>query len=176
MYLKDLADRLIFGEISVAEWQLEMKEFIRTIHREATIVAYGGIENVTQAAWGYEGYLVKLQYQYLDKFAADIRANPSAWMNGRLYVRMDLYRKAEWGTFEQMIRFQKKQEGWTEEKRDLGEADHCAGCLEQAGLGWQPINTLEPIGSQDCATNCHCVYQYRKPDGNGDWIYDKGNA
>lgn len=175
MFLKDLADSFIAGEISIAEWQMQMKDFIRTIHREATIVAYGGIENVTQAAWGYEGYLVKQQYQYLDQFAADIRANPAAWRNGRLYVRMDLYRKAEWGTFEQMLRFQKRQDGWTEELRALGEADHCTGCLEQAGQMWQPIGTLEPIGSQDCATNCHCVFEYRKPDGKGGWLYDKGN-
>jgi hypothetical protein len=174
-FLPDLADQLVSGQIGVPEWQMQMKEFIRVIHREAAVIACGGVENMTQAAWGYEGYLVKLQYQYLDQFAADILANPAAWRNGRLLVRMELYQKAEWGTFEQMLKFLKRQEGWTEEARMLGTADHCPGCLEQASLKWQPIGTLEWIGSQQCSTNCHCVFHYRKPDGNGGWIYDNGN-
>ena len=174
MFLKDLADQLISGQISRAEWQMQMREYIRVTHRMAAITAYGGMENMTQAAWGYEGYLVKLQYQYLDKFAADIEANPSAWMNGRLLVRMQLYQKAEWGTFEQMLRFQKRQEGWTEERRDLGRADHCKGCLEQAAKLWQPIGTLDWIGAEECSTNCHCIFHYRKPNGSGGFIYDTG--
>lgn len=174
MNLKLLADRLISGDITIPEWQIEMKEYIRTTHRMAVELVYGGVGSVPPAAWGYEGYLVKLQYQYLDKFVEDIRGNPSAWMNGRLFVRMDLYRKAEWSVLEQLQRFKMQRDGWTQERRELGEADHCSGCLEQAGKGWQPINTLPWIGSQECSTNCHCVFWYRKPDGVGGWVLEKG--
>lgn len=160
-YLSDLAKRLISKTITAAEWQAEMRDYIRTIHREAVLVVYGGRENVTQSAWGYEGYLVKEQYKYLDGFMKDILENPEYWMNGRLLARMRLYENAEWATFEAMVRFQKLQDGFREERRKLGVADHCSGCLQQAGLGWQPIGTLEPIGSQQCATNCHCVFDYR---------------
>lgn len=173
MSLEELARRLIAREISIAQWQIEMREFIRTIHREAALVAAGGVENMTPATWGYLGYLVKQQYQFLDGFAADIMNNPQAWLNGRLLVRMQLYKQAEWATFEAMLRFMKRQEGWTEERRRLGVADHCPGCLEQAGQGWQPINTLAPIGSQQCTTNCHCVFLYRRPSPTGGWIYDE---
>lgn len=172
MFLEDLAQQLIDKKISLAQWQIAMREYIRTIHRQAAIVSAGGIQNMTPALWGYEGYLVKLQYQYLDGFVADIIANPSAWLNGRLLVRMKLYGQAEWSTFEQMVRFQKRLEGWTEERRSLGVADHCEGCLQQSSLGWRQINALETIGSQQCATNCHCVFLYRKPNGTGGYIYE----
>lgn len=160
-FLSNLAARLISKNITLAEWQAEMREYIRTIHREAVLIVYGGRDNVPQSAWGYEGYLVKLQYQYLDGFVQDILSNPDAWMNGRLLTRMKLYQQAEWSAFEAMVRFKKMQEGYTEERRVLGVADHCPGCLQQAGLGWRPIGTLEPIGSQDCVTNCHCIFEYR---------------
>lgn len=173
MFLEDLAQKLINGEISLAQWQIEMKAFIRVLHREAALVAVGGADNMTPVLWGYLGYLVKLQYQYLDGFAADILKNPQAWMNGKLLVRMGLYKQAEWGTFEQMVRFMKKMEGWTEERRMLGVADHCTGCLEQAGLGWQPINILAPIGSQQCSTNCHCIFVYRKSNLLGGYVLDE---
>lgn len=172
MSLKDLADQLNAGQITLAEWQMQMREFIRMTHRMAAITAMGGVENMTQAAWGYEGYLVKLQYRFLDGFAADIAANPEAWRNGRLLVRMNLYKKAEWGTFEQMLRFYKRQEGFTEERRFLGTADHCPGCLRQSALGWRPIGTLDWIGSEECSTNCHCVFHYRQPNGAGGFILD----
>ena len=174
MFLEELANHLISGQLSLAEWQMQMRDFIRTTHRMAAITAYGGIENMTQAAWGYEGYLVKLQYQFLDNFAEDIKNNPAAWLNGRLLVRMGLYAKAEWGTFEQMLRFQMRQQGFTEERRYLGQADHCPGCLIQASKGWQPIGTLDFIGSEECSTNCHCVFHYRQPDGMGGYVFDTG--
>lgn len=172
--LEDLALRLIEGQISINQWELEMREFIRVTHREAVITAMGGIENMTPAAWGFEGALVKKQYQYLNGFVEDILVNPKAWMNGRLLARMKLYENAGWSSFEEVVRWRKKNEGWTEERRDLGEADHCDGCLEQAKLGWKPIGTLPPIGSQDCVTNCHCVFWYRKLGLNGVYIYDNG--
>lgn len=172
MSLEELANKLINGEITLAQWQMAMRDMIRTISREAAIIAAGGRENMTPAMWGYLGYLVKEQYGFLDDFAAAIAAAPLAWLNGRLLVRMQLYQQAEWATFEQMLRFVKRQEGWTEERRQLGVADHCPGCIEQASLQWKPIGTLEPIGSQQCSTNCHCIFVYRKPDGRGGYIYE----
>lgn len=161
MNLKDLARRLIDGQISIADWQAEMRGMIRTIHREATAIALGGMENVTQSMWGYEGSLVKKQYRFLDGFAADIAANPEQWLNGRLYERMRLYSQAEWGTFEAVLKRQAQMEGKTEERRVLGQADHCPDCVDYAKRGWQPIGTLPPIGDSVCVTNCHCIFEYR---------------
>lgn len=164
MNLEQLAQQLIDGQITVAQWESSMREFIRTIHREAAGIAMGGMQNVTQSQWGYVGSLVKKQYAYLDNFAQDIISNPNAWLNGRLLVRMNLYERAAWGTFEQMIRRQMSAMGFDEERRVLGMADHCPGCLEQASRGWQPIGTLDGIGEEECVTNCHCVFEYRKKE------------
>lgn len=161
MNLQDLAQRLIDGNIGLPEWQAEMRGMIRTIHRQATITALGGAENVAQSMWGYEGSLVKKQYQFLDNFAADIAKNPEAWLNGRLLQRMRLYAQAEWGTFEAVLKRRAQMDGATEERRVLGIADHCPDCLEYAKRGWQPIGTLPPIGDSVCVTNCHCVFEYR---------------
>lgn len=162
MNLEQLAQQLIDGQITVAQWQASMREFIRVTHREAAGIAMGGVENVTQSQWGYVGSLVKKQYAYLGNFAQEILDNPSAWLNGRLLVRMRLYERAAWGTFEQMIRRQLQSMGYDQERRVLGMADHCPGCLEQARRGWQPIGTLDAIGEEECVTNCHCIFEYRK--------------
>ena len=121
--LELLAQQLIDGTITLEMWQAGMRDFIRVLHREAAIIAVGGAENMTPALWGYEGYLVKQQYAFLDGFAADIAANPEAWLNGRLLARMQLYGRAEWGTFEEIVKRKKISEGYTEERRVLGRAD-----------------------------------------------------
>lgn len=48
MNLEEIALKLISGDINLVEWELEMREFIRTTHRTAVIAAMDGVENVTQ--------------------------------------------------------------------------------------------------------------------------------
>lgn len=151
-----LAQSLIDGKITIAQWQTGMRDIIRVIHREATILAYGGAQNVTPSVWGYLGSLVKKQYRFLDNFADEIAANPEAWLNGRLFIRMEMYGKADFNTFELMLQRKAQLEGKTEERRVLGVADHCDCCVEQAAQGWQPIGTLRDIGDCTCLTNCRC--------------------
>jgi len=162
MNLDELAQQLISGKISLIQWESAMREMIRDTFRTAAIEASGGIQNMTPSKWGYEGYLVKLQYQYLDKFTKDIQENPSAWLNGRLGVRMRLYELAGRGAQEQITRHEMEKAGFDEESRKLGASDHCAGCVEQDGRGWQPIGTLDPIGAEECSTRCYCSFEYRK--------------
>ena len=161
MNLALLAQSLIGGQVTVAEWELQMREYIRVIHTEAAALACGGWENVTPSMWGYVGSLIKKQYAYLHQFALDIQADPAYWLNGRLLVRMEMYKRAEWGTFEAVLQRLALMSGKTEERRVLGVADHCDDCLSAAGQGWQPIGTLPPIGNSQCKTNCHCTFDYR---------------
>jgi hypothetical protein len=144
MNLEALAQQLVDGKITVAQWQAAMREYIRIIHVDAAAIAMGGRQNVTQSQWGYIGSLIKKQYAYLDNFVQDILDNPQAWLNGRLFVRMQLYERAAWGTFEQVIRRQMEAMGYDEERRVLGMADHCfvTGTLVKTPSGDKPIEKI----------------------------------
>jgi len=159
--LPTLANDLINGTVTLSEWTISMREYIRIIHTEAAALACGGWENVTPSMWGYVGSLIKKQYQFLDQFALDIQTNSTYWLNGRLLVRMEMYSRAEWGTFESVLQRLAIMSGKTEERRVLGVADHCDDCLSAAGQSWQPIGTLPLIGNSQCKTNCHCTFEYR---------------
>lgn len=161
MNMPGLAQSLISGQITVGEWELQMREYIRVIHTNAAAIACGGWENVTPSMWGFVGSLIKKQYAYLHQFALDIQSNPAYWLNGRLLVRMGMYQKAEWGTFEAVLQRLALMSGKTEERAVLGDADHCPDCLDRHSQGWQPIGTLPRIGDSQCRTNCHCTFDYR---------------
>ena len=158
-HLDDLANQLRNREISLADWQLQMRNEIRNMHNAAAMVAKGGREQMTYADWGRTGRELRNQYAYLDKWAAQI-ANGEAPLNGNLNRRARLYGDAARGTYEQQRRAMAGEKGNDEEMRILHAKESCKGCIEFAGY-WAPIGDLPKIGSQDCSTNCLCTFEYR---------------
>lgn len=168
--MNTLTQNLIDSQISLAEWEAGMLEQIKLAHTASAAASRGGWAQMSQADWGAAGRMIRDQYDYLRNFAEEI-ASGKQKLNGTALVRTDLYADAARGTFEQMRRrYEKLMNGMTEEKRVLGIADHCPGCLTQAEIGWQPIGTLDPIGAEECVTRCHCRFIYRKMGGDGKWI------
>ncbi len=158
--IRMITERLQVGEISLSEWQVGMAQEIRVLHAASYASARGGWAQMSQADWGACGALVKKQYQFLQGFADDIASGAQS-MDGRLLVRADLYAQAGRGTFEEARRRSERlRHGAIFEIRVLGAADHCNGCLEQAAKRWQPIGTLDPIGAEECSTNCHCHFEF----------------
>lgn len=162
-----LSQQLIDGSISLADWQTGMMEQIKISHTAATAAANGGWVQVSPSDWGTAGAEIKAQYQYLQNFANQIASGEQP-LDGRLLVRSDMYADAARGTFEE-IRFKSMvAEGMEEEIRDLESgADHCDGCLEQAGH-WEPIGTLDRIGDEECGVRCKCNFRYRRMV-DGEW-------
>lgn len=172
--MNGITQQLIDKQVSLAEWQSVMMEQIKLSHTAAAAASRGGWAQMSQSDWGAAGRMIRDQYEYLRNFADEIASGKQA-LDGRALVRADLYGDAARGTFEQMRRrYEQQQNGMQEEIRILGEADHCPGCLEQAGLGWQPIGTLDPIGAEECITRCHCTFKYRKVGSNGEWVVSEG--
>jgi hypothetical protein len=164
-----VSQQLIDGEISLAGWQTEMLSQIKISHVAAGAAAGGGWAQMSQSDWGAVGQLVREQYDFLRRFAGQI-ADGTQPLDGRLLVRSDMYGDAARGTYEamrtrMMIAAGYEEEGW---ELDPG-ADHCSGCLEQAGMGWVAIGELDDIGSQDCQVRCRCTKIYRRRDERGEW-------
>jgi hypothetical protein len=158
--LDALANQLRNREISLADWQLQMRAEMRNMHNAAAMVAKGGREQMTHADWGRTGRELRSQYEYLDKWAADI-ASGKAPLDGRFNVRAKLYGNAARGTYEQERRAVAADKGNDEEMRILNAKESCQGCISYAGY-WAPIGTLPRIGSQDCRSNCLCSWSYRR--------------
>lgn len=151
--IENITQSLIDGDINVTEWRSGMAREIKIMHAASAAAAKGGWAQMSPADWGREGSLVKKQYQWLDNFAQEIVSGKQP-LDGRAMQRARMYAQAGRGTFEEIRRNEHKTMGYTEERRVLGAAEHCPGCVEQASLGWQPIGTLDPIGAEQCRTFC----------------------
>lgn len=158
--LDALANQLRNREISLADWQLQMRAEMRNMHNAAAMVAKGGREQMTHADWGRTGRELRSQYEYLDKWAAQI-ANGEAPLDGRFNARAKLYGNAARGTYEQERRAVAADKGNDEEMRILHAKESCNGCKTYSGY-WAPIGDLPKLGTQDCTTNCLCTFEYRR--------------
>lgn len=157
------------GEISIASWQSSMMQEIKISHLASTTAANGGWAQMTQADWGFAGSQIKEQYRYLNNFAQQI-ANGEQPLDGRFMVRTDLYGDASRDSYEAQRFRLMEQSGFEEELWELDpSADHCDGCLEQAGKGWVPLGELDNIGDEDCQVRCRCTKRYRRLTESGEW-------
>jgi hypothetical protein len=163
-----LAEQLISGNVSLAEWQSGMMENIKLVHTASSAAANGGWAQMSQSDWGFVGQEIRVQYDYLRNFAEQI-ASGEQQLNGQVLVRANMYGDAGRGSFEAMrTRYEKLNNGMTEARRVLGAADHCPDCLAYAADGWMPIDDVPAIGDSVCLTNCHCEIEYRRGESESE--------
>lgn len=158
--IRSVAQQLVDGSINLAEWQLQTSAIIKSLHVAMGLAANGGLKNTSDSSLGYIASQIKEQYKYLRDFAKQIKTGDQA-LNGSLVARAALYTQAARGTFEDNMRQGAKDAGMQSERRMLGPADHCAGCLGQAAQGWQPIGSLLAIGDTPCGGNCRCSFSFK---------------
>jgi len=156
-----LSESLRAGRISLADWQLSMREMIRVEHINSASAASGGYGQLTQSDFGRIGNIVKEQYKYLDNFAKEI-ADGTQPLDGRFLYRSQMYNEAAIGTYDRFQTADMAIAGYDEESNVLEQsAKHCNGCLTEDARGWVPIGQLVPIGSRTCLTRCRCTKLYR---------------
>lgn len=154
-----LSERLQAGTIALAEWRAEMAREVKNAHLAAATLAKGGWAQMTPADYGRAGAVIKEQYGLLGQFAAQIESGEQL-MTG-VANRSSLYLEAARPTYHAVERREMQVRNVAEERSVLGFADHCAECIEQAELGWQPLGEMVPIGSRECGPRCACETDFR---------------
>lgn len=165
-HLQTVTARYLAGDSTLAEWYSDMRAGVKGVHVAAAVLANGGYASMNQSAWGYIGRMVQIQYQYLTRFAAELRAqdegNLAERPEGWLAVRAGMYADAAFGSYQQMQRRTYATAGYQEERRVLDPgAEHCRDCEREARRGWSQLGTLARIGDSACLTNCRCTFSYR---------------
>lgn len=158
--VRDLTASFRRGDISLGEWEMGMREIVKTTHVVNAAAARGGWDQLTVEDLAMVSGRVARDYNYLDGFAGEVSAGFQS-VDG-MTPRALLYSRGGRATYHQIESVVAATEGEaTEERSILHPADHCEDCLNMAELGWQPIGTLIPIGERQCVGNCQCSMDYR---------------
>jgi hypothetical protein len=157
----DATSRLLqSGRISVADWRERMAGHIKATHLYSAAMPRGGWAQMTAADFGRVGRLVRIQYEYLNNFAAQLSAGLP--VDGRFLHRARMYQNAAREVYHESERVEMQDvQGLEQERNILAAADNCEGCVVETARGWVPIGSLRPIGRRTCLTNCLCRIKYR---------------
>lgn len=158
--MRSVTQRYQRGEISLGEWRVAMQSSVKNTHLFSAALAKGGWGQMTPADFGRVGGIVRVQYQYLERFAVGV-ADGKIPTDGRMIRRAEMYFETGRGTYHKVQRDVMSEGGFDQERSVLHPADHCDECVDEAAKGWQPVGSIIPIGERTCLGNCHCTMEYR---------------
>lgn len=147
--------------MSAREFRDAAALILRNGHGQMAMLGAGGRARMTPSAWGRVGRLLRDEYAYLANFATELDAGTisvaQATARARLYANK--MRTAYYDIKTQRLA---ASGGYTQERRILGNAEHCDDCIGYAAQGWVRIGTLpEPGERSRCMNNCKCSKEYR---------------
>ena len=129
---EDLAEQMFIGNISVGQWEEEMRRLIRELHTSSAAIGKGGWDQMSYAEWGRLGNPLKYQYSKLHGFAQTITDNADSISLKAIKARARMYGNAS-GHSASLIQ---------------------AGHVIENMLPWIPKD-----GSTECLVNCRCLWE-----------------
>ncbi len=158
--MRAISQQLRDGDISLAEWQTQMMQQIKTTHLASGAMQRGGWQQMTQADFGRVGQIVRREYGFLRTLAEDI-ASGKQKLDGTLARRAGLYGQQGRPTSLAFWDSTAAQRGFDEERSVLQPAEHCTECISEDAKGFQPLGQMIPIGSRICRSNDRCLKEFR---------------
>lgn len=157
----EAAQRLTRGQWSPRRFQLEMADLSANAHMQARLMATGGSDQATTAIRGAAQARWQTDMRYLGDFGQQI-ARGQGGTEAQVAARARMYARATIAdTYEDGLLGATRAAGYQEERWVLGNAEHCPGCVDQAGRGWVVMGDLPGIGTQECRMGCHCTKEQR---------------
>ena len=157
-----LATKLTSNKITLAQWQISMREVVKTTHIQLYLVGKGGPALMTKIDYGKLGASLKKEYKFLDAFARDVRDGKLS--PAGISLRCSMYGSASLLADYELGRFYAQKDAGKKEKRRLtsGDSHVCETCRSEAAQGWVPIDKPGWIlGQTACRMGDRCGFEYR---------------
>lgn len=179
-FLRQVTDRTLVvtgqlanRQISLEDWELEMRRVVKDAFGTAYMLSRGGRNAMTQGDWGRVGQMVGRQYRYLNQYAREIDGETvtrnKALSRAQLYVQaaMQSYQRGQLATYGDMPRLPRvpgdgtttclvncrcelmiepTDDGWNVTWQDLGDERECRDCRELAA-SWAPLQLAREGGT-----------------------------
>ena len=154
---KTYAEQVDSGQITPAEFEIEMRELLKSGHIIAASVGRGGRERMNQSDWGWVGSKIKWQYGYLRKFTDKV-------IKGKVKspvtpARAQKYASSIYISFYQTVARDNQESGSKDKvlvKRVLNAKESCPDCRHYAAKGYIPVSEQPLLGELSCGDFCRC--------------------
>lgn len=163
---KALATGLRDKSLSLADWELAMRQHVKTVHLNAIALERGGWANMRPSDYGRAGQIIREQYGYLKNFANDI-ATGKQRLDGTFPRRAQLYTQAARTSFYKS-KHANRQEGIDMVRSRRHARDSCRECIDLDGKWFRIGDPAYKLpGQRICLSNCRCSEELGRmtPDG-----------
>jgi hypothetical protein len=154
-----LAKQLRAGSINAAEFELQMRELLKSAHIIASSVGKGGRSRMLLSDWGRVGSKIRWQYGYLSRFARKLKSG--AVSEAATASRARSYASSIYVSFSRT--FQKSQREFIEGGKNpercrlvTNSEEGCVECAADEAEGWVSVDDMGEIGSRICGDFCRC--------------------
>jgi len=158
-----IAGRLKAKTISLGEFELQMRELLRSAHIVAASVGKGGRARMLQKDWGRVGAKIKWQNGYLSKFARKIERG--AVSDIATVSRARSYASSIYISFART--FQESQTEFVTEGKNpnlvrliTNSEEGCQECADDESRGWVSVDDMAELGTRLCGDFCKCDLEF----------------
>ena len=155
------------GRISPIEFELAMRDLLRSAHIVAASVGKGGRARMLARDWGRVGAKIKWQYGYLQRFARKIARGGIS--DTALASRARSYASSIFVSFSNT--FQDAQTEFVEGGKNpvlarlvQNSQEGCEECTADAAEGWMSVDDMGEIGSRICGDFCRCDIEFSEDE------------
>jgi hypothetical protein len=161
---KLLAEQAQEGAITAKEFELSMRELLKSGHIIASSVGRGGRARMTSTDWARVGRKIEWQNGYLKKFskliARDLLSGPASSNRVQMYasaLHVSYYNSVyvEQGDRPTDVPLDANGKELLV-RRELNAQESCGDCVEYAGMGFMPLDEMPELGSLECGDFCKC--------------------
>lgn len=156
--LSAIAEEYRRGRINAAEWFIQTRDELSGMHTALGMIAHGGKSQMSPARWGTVGQRVRYELDFLRRARARLLSTDVASLGDDFAAKMGMHALAGNRSYEEIVRRREREAGVTHVIRHMTPGDNCDGC--KAAKGEYSIESVPPIGEQDCLSRCNCWLEY----------------
>lgn len=155
-----LTQDLIDKKISISQWKQQFFNNLKYAEINTFLINVGGAENILKKEIKILNRNLKKKYQYFNKFNEDIKSGIS---EAQLKYRSNRYNESISSAKSNGDLINKFKLGYTHAYRLLGQAEHCADCINYFNQGVVSLNKFTPIKTNCiCQERCKCTAYFFK--------------
>jgi hypothetical protein len=158
-----LAKQYQAKQISLVDFELGMRELLKSAHIIASSVGKGGRALMTQGDWGRVGAKIKWQYGYLTKFARKLARGSisEALTTSRAKSYSSSILVSFYNTFmDAQSEFVEDGKNPQRARLITNSEEGCVECAADEAQGWVSIDDMGEIGSRLCGDFCKCDIEF----------------
>lgn len=158
------AAKMVVGGITAAAFFSWMRSELKAIHGAASVIAYGGEDEMDEDRWQRVEEKVVSELEYLTGFRTDVESEQSAPAWEEMLWPQDratLYADSIYSSYANAEKAREADAGVLVGRRVCeNDESSCQTCIDAATSEYIPLDEILDVGDAECLSRCRCWVEF----------------